>query len=65
MTDLLKMLRDERAALARKLAGVDVAISALKGGGSAPKAAGRRTMSAAARARIPAAQKKRWATVKK
>ena len=38
MTDLLNMLHDERASLARKLAGVDAAI---------------------------AAQKKRWAEVKK
>jgi len=65
MTDLLSMLHHERAALARKLAGVDAAISALNGS-AAPKAAkGRRTMSAAARARISAAQKKRWAKAKK
>jgi hypothetical protein len=64
MTDLLKMLHDERASLVRKLAGVDAAISALNGS-AAPKAVGRRTMSAAARARISAAQKKRWAKVKK
>jgi hypothetical protein len=49
----------------RKLAGVDAAISALNGS-AAPKAVkGRRTIYAAARARIPAAQKKRWANVKK
>jgi hypothetical protein len=65
MTDLLKMLHDERASLAGKLAGVDAAISALNGS-AAPKALkGRRPMSAAARARISAAQKKRWAKVKK
>jgi hypothetical protein len=32
MTDLLKMLHDERAKLVRKLAGVDAAISALNSG---------------------------------
>jgi hypothetical protein len=66
MTDLLNMLHHERATLVRKLAGVDAAISALNGGSAAPKAVkGRRSMSAAARARISAAQKKRWAKVKK
>jgi len=66
MTELLTMLHDERTTLARKLAGVDAAISALNGG-AAPTKAGKRTwnMSAAARAKISAAQKKRWANVKK
>jgi hypothetical protein len=65
MTNLLTMLHEERATLVRKLAGVDAAISALNGT-AAPKAVkGRRTMSAAVRARISAAQKKRWAKVKK
>jgi hypothetical protein len=64
MTDLLNMLHEERAKLVRKLAGVDAAILALNGS-VAPKAVrGKRTMSAAARARISAAQKKRWAKVK-
>jgi hypothetical protein len=65
MTDLLKMLHDERASLVRKLAGVDAAISSLNGI-AAPKALkGKRMMSAAGRARISAAQKKRWAKAKK
>ena len=64
MTDLLNMLHHERATLVRKLAGVDAAISALNGS-AAPKALRRRTMSAVARARISAAQKKRWAKMKK
>jgi hypothetical protein len=64
MTDLLNMLHHERATLVRKLGGVDAAISALNG--TAPKAVkGKRTMSAAARARISVAQKKRWAKAKK
>lgn len=65
MTDLLKMLYDERATLVRKMAGVDAAISALNGSAAQKAAEGKRTMSAAARARISAAQKKRWAKVKK
>jgi hypothetical protein len=66
MTDLLSMLHHERITLVRKLAGVDPAISALNGS-AAPQRAGKRTwkMSAAARARISAAQKRRWARVKK
>jgi hypothetical protein len=63
MNDLLKMLHDERASLVRKLAGVDAAIHALNGGGTVPVK--KRTMSAAARARISAAQKKWWAKAKK
>ena len=66
MTDLLQMLHDERASLVRKLAGVDAAIHALNGGSAAPAKTGKkRTMSAAARARISTAQKKRWAKAKK
>ena len=73
MTELLNLLHAERATLAKKLAGVDAAIHALNGSGSVLPAKAavtvkkRRTwkMSAAARAKISAAQKKRWATVKK
>jgi hypothetical protein len=64
MINLLTMLHEERATLVRKLGGVDAAIAALNG--AAPKAVkARRTMSAAARARISAAQRERWAKVKK
>jgi hypothetical protein len=65
MTDLLRMLHDERASLVRKLAGVDAAIHALNGSAAPAKAGKKRTMSAAARARISAAQKKRWAKIRK
>jgi hypothetical protein len=70
MTDLLNMLHDERATLARKLAGVDAAIAVLNGRGSAAPGAAvvkvkPRTVSAAARAKMSAAQRKRWAKVKK
>jgi len=64
MTDLLRMLYDERAALARKLAGVDAAIAALNGT-SAPVKTKKRTMSVEARKKISLAQKKRWAKAKK
>ena len=65
MTDLLNMLHDERASLSKKIAGIDAAIHALNGSAAPVKAGKKRTMSAAARARISAAQKKRWAKVKK
>ena len=75
MTDLLQMLHDERASLVRKLAGVDAAIHALNGSSVAAitaavtgvKAGKKRTwkMSAATRAKISAAQKKRWAKAKR
>jgi len=71
MTDLLKMLHDERDSLARKLASVDAAIAALNGI-AVPKSATKSapvkrtwTMSASARKKISLAQKKRWAKVKK
>jgi hypothetical protein len=66
LIDLLTMLREERAALEKKIGGIDAAIHALNGDVAAdiPK---KRTwkMSAAARAKISAAQKKRWARAKK
>jgi len=74
MTNLLNMLHEERASLGRKLAGVDAAIHALNGSvatviaaATGVKAGKKRTwkMSAAARAKISAAQKKRWAKAKK
>ena len=69
MTDLLTMLNDERAALARHLAGVDAAIRALNGSSSAApaKAVKKRTwkLSAEARAKISKAAKLRWAKVKR
>jgi len=75
MTELLNLLHEERTTLAKKLAGIDAAIHALNGSSVATviaavtgvKAGKRRTwkMSAAARAKISAAQKKRWAKVKK
>jgi hypothetical protein len=75
MTELLNLLHEERATLAKKLAGIDAAINALNGSAVATviaavtgvKAGKKRTwkMSAAARKKISLAQKKRWAKVKK
>jgi hypothetical protein len=61
MTDLLQMLHDERASLVRKLAGVDAAIHALNGSVAPAKAAvkKKRAVSAAARAKMSAAQERR------
>jgi hypothetical protein len=57
---LLNLLHEERVSLLTKLAGIDAAIHALNGN-VAPAKTGKRTLSAEARARISAAQKKRWA----
>jgi hypothetical protein len=66
MTELLKLLHDERAALAKRIAALDIAIHALNGSSAPAKAkTGKRTMSAEVRAKISAAAKKRWAKVKK
>jgi hypothetical protein len=66
MTDLLKMLHDERTSTAKRLAGIDAAIQALNGN-TQPKATKKRTwtMSAEARAKISAAAKRRWAKIKR
>lgn len=37
MTDLLRMLHEERTAVSEKLAGIDAAIHALNGTSAAPK----------------------------
>jgi hypothetical protein len=61
---LLNLLHEERVSLLTKLAGIDAAIHALNGSAARAKA-GKRTLSAEARAKISAAQKKRWAKLKK
>jgi hypothetical protein len=65
MTDLLKMLHDERASLTKQLAGIDAAISALNGNSGPVKEKRTWKMSAEARAKISAAAKKRWAKIKR
>lgn len=66
MADLnaaLKQLRQQRDEAARALARIDAAITALHGTSATAslRRGGRRKMSAAARKRIAAAQKARWA----
>jgi len=59
--DIVAQLKTERDKAARQLNALDTAISALSGLNSTRATRGRRTMSAAARARISASQKARWA----
>jgi hypothetical protein len=59
--DIVAQLKTERDKAARQVNALDTAIRALSGMSSTGATRGRRTMSAAARARISAAQKARWA----
>ncbi len=59
--DIIALLKAERAKVARQLNGLDTAIRALSGLNSTRVSHGPRKMSAAARARISASQKARWA----
>jgi NADPH-dependent curcumin reductase CurA len=61
LTSVLKQLQQERTRLASQLENLNGAISALNGIGN-PRTG--RTVSAAGRARIAAAQRARWAKVK-
>ena len=62
--DIIAQLKAERDKAAQQVNALDTAIRALSGLNSTAATRGRRTMSAAARARISAAQKARWAKVK-
>src|SRR5438552_3481679 len=62
--DIIAQLKAERDKAAQQVNALDTAIKALSGLNSTGATRGRRTMSAAARARISAAQKARWAKVK-
>jgi hypothetical protein len=62
--DIIAQLKAERDKAAQQVNALDVAIKALSGLNSTGAKRGRRTMSAAARARISAAQKARWAKAK-
>ena len=62
--DILVQLKAERDKVAQQVNALDTAIRALSGLNSTGARRGRRTMSAAARARIAAAQRARWAKVK-
>src|SRR6266513_5319033 len=59
--DILVQLKTERDKAARQRNSLDTAISALSGLNITRATRGRRTMSAAARARISTSQKARWA----
>ncbi|PYV51755.1 MAG: hypothetical protein DMG98_25390 [Acidobacteria bacterium] len=59
--DILAQLNAERDKAAQQVNALDTAIKALSGSSSTGARRGRRTMSAAARARISASQKARWA----
>src|SRR5438552_19069140 len=59
--DIIAQLKAEREKAAQQVNALDTAIKALSGLNSTGATRRRRTMSAAARARISAAQKARWA----
>src|SRR3989449_3444555 len=59
--DILEMLKTERDKAAQQVNALDTAIRALSGLNSTRVSHGPRKMSAAARARISASQKARWA----
>jgi hypothetical protein len=59
--EIIELLKAERDKVARQLSGLDNAIRALSGLNSTRVSHGPRKMSAAARARISASQKARWA----
>src|SRR6184192_650606 len=62
--DIIAQLKAERDKAAQQVSALDAAIKALSGLSSTGTTRGRRTMSAAARARISASQKARWARVR-
>ena len=62
--DIIAQLKAERDKAAQQVSALDTAIGALSGLNSTRAPRGRWTMSAAARARIAAAQRARWAKVK-
>jgi len=62
--DIIALLRTERDKVARQLNGLNAALAAFAGTYMTGTSKPRREMSAAARARISAAQKARWAKAK-
>jgi hypothetical protein len=63
-TDIINLLTDARSQLLKQLAAIDQALNALGGHNGGPRK-GRRRLSAEARNRIIAAQKKRWVAWKR
>ncbi len=64
MASIVQQLKKEHDRLSRQIQGISAAISAFEGA-FGKRSRGARTMSAAGRARISAAQKARWAKVKR
>ena len=62
--DIIALLKAERDKAAQQVNALDTAIRVLSGMNSARRLHGPRKMSAAARARISASQKARWARVR-
>jgi hypothetical protein len=66
LTGIVKQLKKERDRIERQLSGLNAALSAFDGSHNGAKPARkRRKLSAKARARIAAAQRKRWAKFRK
>jgi hypothetical protein len=66
MSDVVKQLKKERDLVQKQLSGLNAAITAFAGVYTGAKPAGkRRTLSVQARAKIAAAQRARWAKIKK
>jgi hypothetical protein len=63
LSGLIKELRREKDQLQRHLAGIDAALTAFAGAYTKPTRK-RRKMSATSRAKIAAAQRRRWAKVR-
>jgi hypothetical protein len=61
LTGIVKQLKQERNRVAEQLSGLNAALAALSGPNGTRRGG---TLSAAARAKIAAAQRKRWAKVK-
>ena len=65
LTGIMKQLKMERDRVQRQLSGLNAALAAFAGAYNGAKPARKRwKLSAAAKARIAAAQRKRWAKVK-
>lgn len=65
LAGVVQLLRKERDQAARTLEQLDAALAALNGGSYGRKNGTRRKISAAGRARIVAAQRARWAKVRR
>jgi hypothetical protein len=64
LSGLIKELKAEKDVMQRHLAGIDAALTAFAGAYQTKPTRKRRKMSAASRAKIAAAQRRRWAKVR-